>query len=231
MRCCCDEVTGGRWITLLLMIIKRTICAKPLGCLSLLSHMEWMFYLLLLWISLNVFGRNEALQLKCIVNIVLCLHASPPYWQKAALIKGIQWCTIWVTKYATEHNIRHVSATRCCIRKYVPCGVIWSAQPMPGRLEMQTKDLRLMQVDWSFIDSFWWSTVPAMFEQWGWICPVIHFMDHNFSLSHLYMTWVQCHLLKCPYESNGNFYWQLWKAFVQKKEQKRIHVAPPGDTR
>lgn len=173
------------------------------------------------------FCQNEALQLKCTVNIVLCLHASLPYWQKAALIKGIQWCTIWVTKYATKHNIRHVLATRCCIRKYVPCGVIWSAQPMPRRLEMQTKDLRLMHVDWSFIDSFWLSTVPAMFEQWGWICPVNAFEGSysNFSPSHLYMTLVQCHHLKCWYEGNRNLYWQLWKGFVACSTSRRYMLA------
>lgn len=123
MRCRCDEVTGGLRITLLLMIIKRTICAKTLGCLLFSPHMEWMFYLLLFWISLNVFSI-EAMQLKCTVNIVLHFYASISYRQKAALIKGIQWCTIWVTKYATKHNIRHILATRCCKRKYIPYGII-----------------------------------------------------------------------------------------------------------
>lgn len=54
MRCCCEDVTGGFRITLLLMIIKRTICAKPLRCLLFSPHMEWVFYLLLFWKALRV---------------------------------------------------------------------------------------------------------------------------------------------------------------------------------
>lgn len=49
MRCCCEEVTGGFAITLLLMIIKRTICVekktnkKTLACFLLALRMGWNF--------------------------------------------------------------------------------------------------------------------------------------------------------------------------------------------
>lgn len=142
MRCCCEGVTGGCRITLLLMIIKRTICAKPLGCLPFSPHMEWMFYLLLFWISLHVWIEVCAIKMHtkyCFV-VVVFFYASIVYWQKkAALIKGIQWCTIWVTKYTTKHNIRHILATWCCMRKYIPYGNILSAQWMPRTLRMQTQ--------------------------------------------------------------------------------------------
>lgn len=48
--------TGGLRITLLLMIIKRTICAKPRGCLLLSPHTELTFHLLLFW---NIAKNNK----------------------------------------------------------------------------------------------------------------------------------------------------------------------------
>lgn len=137
MRCCCEEVTGGFRITLLLMIIKRTICAKPLGCFLVSSHMEWMFHLLLFWMSLYV--GNEVYTIKMHTKycfVFFCEHCST---KKAALIKGIQRCAIWVTKYTTEHNIRHILAMWRCVGKCNPYGNILSAQQMPKMLKMQTQ--------------------------------------------------------------------------------------------
>lgn len=150
MRCCCEEVTGGFGITLLLMIIKRTICAKPLGCFSFSSHMEWMFYLLLFWISLHVWIEVCAIKMHNTYYVVLvffsfCKHCL--LTKKSALMKGLQWCAIWVTKWTTEHNIRHILATWCCTRKYIPYGNILSAQRMPRTLKMQTQ---LLTVDMGY---------------------------------------------------------------------------------
>lgn len=105
MRCCCDEVTGGRWITLLLMIIKRTICAKPLGCLSLLSHMEWMFYLLLFWMSLNVFLSkwSSAIKMHCKYCFVFACKPS-------LLTKGCtdeRYTVVHHLGYKVRHRAQH----------------------------------------------------------------------------------------------------------------------------
>lgn len=55
--------------------------------------------------------------------------------KRAALIKGIQWCAIWVTKYTTKHNIRHILTIWHCIRKYIPYGNILTAQQMPKNIQ------------------------------------------------------------------------------------------------
>ena len=129
---------GGFGITLLLMIIKRTICAKPLGCLRFSLHMEWMFYLLLFWMSSHVWIEVDAI--KNAQQILLrgvyffFFNASIAYWQNG-LIKAVQWCTIWVTKHSTEHNIRHILAPW----KHIPYGNILSAQRMQRAIKMQTQ--------------------------------------------------------------------------------------------
>lgn len=68
--------------------------------------------------------------------VFLCKHCL--LTKKAALIKGIQWCAIWVTKYTTKHNIRHILRIWFCIRKYIPYGNILTAQQMPKTFKMQT---------------------------------------------------------------------------------------------
>lgn len=172
MRRCCEEVTGGVRITLLLMIIKRTICAKSLGCLLFSPHMEWMFYVLSFWMSLYVF-ELKSMQLKRKLNIVLCFYASVAYWRKAALIKGIQWCTIWVPKYTTKHNIRQAHLRNMVLhekiyspRYHFKCTTNSKKKPQKCKHDFY-HSTRVMQES-GFIDAttFYWQKVAGVCSSW-----------------------------------------------------------------
>ena len=112
---------GGFGSTLLLMIIKRTICAKPLGCFLLSSHMELIFHLLLLWVSLHVWIEARAIKMHTkYCFMFLCMHCVLTL-KRAALIKGMQWCTIWVTKHpSAQHQARLSYCTRGSVRSLLP---------------------------------------------------------------------------------------------------------------
>lgn len=136
MRCCCDEVTGGLGITLLLMIIKRTICAKPLGCLLFSFHMELMFSA----IVLNIFAFNWSYAIKMHSKYCFVFLFKHFLLTMSARIKGTQWCTIWAAKY--KRNIRHTLAKWYWRRRLlIPCYIILSVQRMLWRFKMHTKHL------------------------------------------------------------------------------------------
>lgn len=152
---------GGFRITLLLMIIKRTICAKPLGCLLFSLHMERMFYLRLFWMSLHVWIEVDAIknaqQILSCVFIFLCKHC--------VLTKRADksYTVVHHLGYKAQHQAQHQAHPW----KYIPYGNILSAQQMQRTIKMQTqlltglwRSLALLVwlqlfTDWRLKEFFW----------------------------------------------------------------------------
>lgn len=101
-------------------------------------------------IVLNIFEymfELKPVQLKCTLNIVLfffrvffSLMQALPIDKKGSSDKRYTVVHhLGYKAYHQAHNIRHILATWCCMRKYIPYGNILSAQRMPRTLKMQTQ--------------------------------------------------------------------------------------------